>query len=157
MTGSSDLLLCETVLDDISPEYFELLAERLREAGATSVEFVPAFNAAGRPGYLARAICPVECREQVSEAFILHSTAQAVRIVPCQEIRAGLEIRSVTTRWGEARLHLKLWQGIVIDARPLYEDAAALARESEAPLSVVTGEITRLGEAYVGRRLANDV
>lgn len=151
-TGSSKQYLLEVMLDDLSPEYFELLTERLQEAGASSVEQLPAISSADRPGYLVRAVAPAECRDLVGEAFIIHSTAEHVRIMPFSELRAATDFRSVTTRWGEARLRLKIWRGIVIDARPVYADVAQLAREAEAPLQVVIGEATRLGEVFIGQR-----
>lgn len=155
LEGPSELLL-EATIDDLSPEFYGLLAERLLEAGATEVDQLAALTPDGRQGVVVRAAVPVENRETVEDAFMLHSTAMTVRAMPLDRISAGVAYRTVTTRWGEARLRLKIWRGSVLEASPVYEDAAEIARSSGAPLRLVYGEAIRLGEVFVGQRIEPD-
>lgn len=155
LDGPRELLL-EATLHDLNPEFFNLLAERLLEAGATEVDQLPALTPDGRQGLVVRAAVPFEGREDVEDAFMLHSTATTVRAMPLDRISAGVAYRTVTTRWGEARLRLKIWRGSVLEANPVYEDAAEIARSSGAPLRLIYGEATRLGEVFVGQKIEPD-
>lgn len=155
LDGPSELLL-EATIDDLSPEFFGLLMERLFEAGATEVDQLPALTSDGRQGVVVRAAVPVESRVEVEDAFMLHSTAMTVRAMPLDRVSAGVAYRTVTTRWGEARLRLKIWRGSVLQASPVYDDAAEIARSSGAPLSLIYGEATRLGEVFIGQRVEPD-
>lgn len=150
--GPSELLL-EAAIDDLSSGYFELLVERLREAGAIDVQRVPYTSLAGRSGTLVRALIPVQARAGAEEIFMLHTTATQVVALPADRVEARVELRPVTTRWGDVRLQLKIWRGQVIEAKPLHDDTAAVARDAGAPYGLVHGEAMRLGEVFVGQKL----
>lgn len=154
-TGPAELIL-ETTIDDMNPEFYELLVERLYEAGAVEVVQTPAATHAGRQGVNVSAVVPSGSREEVEEAFIVNSTAVSIRSTPVDRTAADQAEVTVATRWGEVRLNLKIWRGQVLEASPNIDDCLEVARQSSAPLRLVHGEAVRLGDVFVGQRMAGD-
>jgi uncharacterized protein (TIGR00299 family) protein len=145
-------LLLETNLDDLNPQFYELLVERLFAEGALDVWLTPIQMKKGRPGTTVSALCPAARRQAIERALIENSSTLGVRSVPVERTKAARRMETVTTRWGEVRLKLRGWRGRVIDVAPEYDDCLAIARRHEVPIREVWNEAHRLGESHVGRR-----
>ena len=150
--GPSELLL-ETNIDDMNPEFYEPLIELLFAAGALDVYLTPIIMKRGRPATKVSVICASELRPEVERILIEHSSTLGVRALPINRTKAGRRIERVVTRWGDVRVKLKIWHGRVLDASPEYADCLAITRETGMPIRHVYGEVTRIAEAYVGRRM----
>jgi uncharacterized protein (TIGR00299 family) protein len=148
----SDELLLETNIDDMNPEHYELLIERLFEAGALDAFLTPIVMKRGRPATKVSAIVAMADRGSVEQALMENSTTFGVRVLPIERTKAGRDWESVATRWGDVRVKLKIWRGRVIDVAPEYADCASVARDSGAPLRLIYGEAVRFAERFVGQR-----
>ncbi len=145
-------LLLETNIDDMNPEYYELLIERLFESGALDVFLTPIVMKRGRPATRVSTIVAAVDRRRVEQTLIENSTTFGIRALPIERTKAGRDWETVTTRWGDVRLKLKIWRGRVQEAAPEYADCVAIARASGAPLRLIYGEAQRIGEVFVGQR-----
>jgi uncharacterized protein (TIGR00299 family) protein len=148
--------LLETNIDDMNPQFFSPLVERLFTAGALDVWLSPATMKKGRPGTVVSAIVPANRRDLVERTLILESTTLGVRATPIARTRAPRRFLTVATRWGDVRLKLRGWEGRVIGAMPEYEDCLRLSREHDALIREIWAEANRLGEVYVGQRWQDD-
>ena len=144
--------LLETNIDDMNPQFFAPLTERLFAAGALDVWLSPATMKKGRPATIVSAIVPADRREAVERALIVESTTLGVRATSISRTRAARRVQTVVTRWGDVRLKLRGWEGRVIGAAPEYDDCLRLSVESGAPIREVWAEANRLGEVFVGQR-----
>ncbi len=147
---ASELLL-ETNIDDMNPEYYELLIERLFEAGALDVFLTPIVMKRGRPATKVSAIVTETDRERVEQTMIENSTTFGIRRLAIERTKAGRDWETVATRWGDVRLKLKIWRGRVQEAVPEYADCLTVARDSGAPLRLIYGEAQRMGDVFVGQ------
>jgi uncharacterized protein (TIGR00299 family) protein len=147
-------LLLETNIDDMNPQFYEPLSERLFAAGALDVWLTHATMKKGRPATVVSAIVPVDRREEVERVFFVESTTIGVRAMPVSRTRAPRRFETVTTRWGEVRLKLRGWEGRVTGAMPEYDDCLRLSRASGAPIREIWAEANRLGEVFAGQRWA---
>jgi uncharacterized protein (TIGR00299 family) protein len=147
-------LLLETNIDDMNPQFYEPLSERLFAAGALDVWLTPATMKKGRPATVVSAIVPVDRRDEVERVFFVESTTIGVRAMPVSRTRAPRRFETVTTRWGDVRLKLRGWQGRVIGATPEYDDCLRWSRASGAPIREIWAEANRLGEVFAGQRWA---
>ena len=146
-------LVLETNLDDMNPQFFELLSERLFAAGAVDVWLTPVTMKKGRPAAIVSALSPAHRRRALEDVLIENSTTLGVRATRVDRVKAARVFETATTRWGEVRLKLRIWNGRVLDAAPEYDDCLALARAHAVPLREVWNEAHRQGEVHVGRRL----
>lgn len=149
-SGSEFLL--ETNIDDMNPQFFAPLAERLFAAGALDVWLTPVIMKKGRPGTVVSAIAAADQRDEVERTLFLESTTLGVRTTTIARTRAPRRFVSVTTRWGDVQLKLRGWEGRVTAAMPEYDDCLRLGRESGASIRDIWGEANRLGEVYIGQR-----
>lgn len=150
--GGDDLVL-ETNIDDMSPQGFELLVERLFDAGALDVWLTPATMKKGRPATVVGVLCAADRRPAIEHALVVNSTTLGVRATRVERTKAARRIETVVTRWGDVRVKLRGWQGRVIDVAPEYDDCARIARAADVPLRDVWNEAHRLAEVYVGQRM----
>ena len=151
VTESEEFLL-ETNIDDMNPQFFEPLSERLFAAGALDVWLTPVTMKKGRPATVVSAIVPAERRANVERVLFLESTTIGVRATPVSRTRAPRRFETITTRWGDVRLKLRGWEGRVIGAMPEYDDCLRLSRESNASIREIWAEAHRLGEVFTGQR-----
>jgi uncharacterized protein (TIGR00299 family) protein len=144
-------LLLETNIDDMNPQFFEPLSDRLFAAGARDVWLTPVMMKKGRPAIVVSAIVPANRRDQIERVFLLESTTLGVRATSIERTRAPRRFATVATRWGDVRLKLKGWDGRVVGVRPEYEDCLRLSRESGAAIGEIWAEANRLGEVFIGQ------
>ena len=132
-TPQSEELLLETNIDDMNPQFYEPLTERLFAAGALDVWLTPVTMKKGRPATVVSAIVPADRRDEVERTLFLESTTIGVRATPVSRTRAPRRFETVTTRWGDVRLKLRAWDGRVLGAMPEYDDCLRLESRQRRP------------------------
>jgi uncharacterized protein (DUF111 family) len=91
----------ETNLDDLVPEHFEFLMERLFEAGALDVSLQPIQMKKNRPGMLVRVLARPADKHAVANRLFADSTAIGVRVYEVD--RVVLRARSAASRRATGR------------------------------------------------------
>lgn len=134
-TDAVTLLECN--VDDMSAEVFPYVIERLLEHGALDAWTTPVTMKKGRPATVLSVLTRAGEEERLAGILLRETTTLGVRYVPWRRFKAGREVRTVGTQWGDVRVKLKLLDGAVADAAPEYEDCARLAREHDVPLRAV--------------------
>jgi uncharacterized protein (TIGR00299 family) protein len=150
--GHDEEFLLETNIDDMNPQFFAPLSDRLFAAGALDVWLTPVTMKKGRPATVVSAIVPANRKSEVERTLILESTTLGVRASPISRAKALRRLVPVATRWGEVRLKLRGWEGRVIGATPEYDDCLRLSEARAVPIREVWSEANRLGEVFVGQR-----
>lgn len=148
-------LLVETNIDDMNPQFFAPLMDRLFAAGALDVWLTPVTMKKGRPATVVSAIVPANRRADIERTLILETTTLGVRVSPLERTKADRAFASVATRLGDVRLKLRGWDGRVIGAMPEYDDCLRLSDARGIPIREVWAEANRLGEVYIGQRWQN--
>ena len=69
----------ECDIDDASPEVLAYAADRLREAGAREVHWLPLYCKKGRPGWQLQVICTHEDIERLQTIIFLETTTNGIR------------------------------------------------------------------------------
>lgn len=153
--GESGDVLIETNIDDMNPQFYEVLVERLFDAGAVDVWLTPVQMKKGRPGTVVSAIVPAARADTAEAAIFANSPTLGVRRTAITRTRAARGSVTVTTRWGDVRLKLRGIDGRVSTAIPEYEDVALISRTGDVPVNSVWSEAYRLGEVFLGQRWTN--
>jgi uncharacterized protein (TIGR00299 family) protein len=155
-TPSGGELLLETNIDDMNPQFLELLVERLFEADALDVWLTPIQMKKNRPATMVSVLCASSKRQELEDVLIRNSSTLGVRATAIDRTKAPRRIETVVTKWGDVRVKLRGWHGRVIDAVPEYDDCARIARDHDIPIRDIWNEAHRIAEPYVGRRIAAD-
>jgi pyridinium-3,5-bisthiocarboxylic acid mononucleotide nickel chelatase len=142
--------VCETVtvleanLDDLNPQVFGYVLDRLFEEGALDAFAVPIQMKKNRPGTLLTVLCGAQRAAKLTEIIFQETTTLGVR--RREEARQCLARRweNVRTQWGEVRIKIASMNGSVTNFSPEYEDCRKIATEQHVPLKWVMQEATRL-------------
>jgi uncharacterized protein (TIGR00299 family) protein len=149
---SAGLVVLETNIDDMNPQFTGLLMERLFAGGALDVWTTAIGMKKSRPATMVSALAPIGKRDELVSIMIENSSTLGVRWHRVERDAAWRRIESVETRWGPVRIKLRGWQGRVIDAVPEFDDCSSIALEHDLAVRDVWNEAHRYGEVFVGRR-----
>jgi uncharacterized protein (TIGR00299 family) protein len=151
-TKSETVSVLEANLDDLNPQVFGYVMDRLLEEGALDVFGMPVQMKKNRPGTLLTVLCKPEDTEKLAQLIFSETTTLGVR--RREESRQTLARRweNVRTEWGEVRIKIASMNGTVTNYAPEYEDCRRIAAEHHVPLKTVMQEAAR---AYTGRTSEN--
>jgi pyridinium-3,5-bisthiocarboxylic acid mononucleotide nickel chelatase len=148
-TATEIVVVLEANLDDLNPQVFGYVVDRLLEEGALDVFSMPVQMKKNRPGSLLTVLCKPEDAARMSQLIFAETTTLGVR--RRDEVREVLSRRweNVRTPWGEVRIKIGSMNGAVTNYAPEYEDCRRIAAEHRVPLKTVMQEATRifLGES----------
>jgi uncharacterized protein (TIGR00299 family) protein len=131
------VVLLETNIDDMNPEFFGHVMERLFGAGALDVYMTPIFMKKNRPATMLSVIVRKE-REAELAALLLNETSTfGLRVQPFARYEAERLIQTVETPFGPVPVKLKILDGNVIAASPEYEVCSRLARQHNVSIMSV--------------------
>jgi hypothetical protein len=142
-TNSETIAVLEANLDDLNPQVFGYVMDRLLEEGALDVFAMPVQMKKNRPGTLLTVLCKPEGAEKLTQLIFSETTTLGVR--RREESRQTLARRweSVRTAWGEVRIKIASMNGTVTNYAPEYEDCRRIAAEHHVPLKTVMQEAAR--------------
>ena len=143
------VVLLETNIDDMNPQFYAPLLDRLFAAGALDAWLTPIIMKKGRPAITVSALAAPGRADDLAALLIEQTTTLGVRTTPFDRLKAGRSFATVATPWGPARVKVKHWRGRAIAANPEYDDCAALAASSGLPIAAIHAEVVRLGQALI--------
>lgn len=132
-----DVVLLETNLDDMNPEWYDHVMDSLFDAGALDVFLLPFQGKKNRPGVLLSVLCHPCQAEQLSSIVFAETTTLGIRQAVMERRCLERETISVDTAHGQVRVKVARLAGDVVNLSPEYEDCRRLARESGKPLKEV--------------------
>jgi uncharacterized protein (DUF111 family) len=153
MAPAATVLQIEAAIDDMSPEHYDFLMDRLLEAGALEVLFIPAQMKKNRPGTMVRALAEAEAADRVEAALFNHSTTLGVR--RCEVARAVLPRHSVTVPTPFGNLAAKIAERPDGTARvhPEYDQVKRAAEKAGVSLQTVENAVRdALKQRRTGKR-----
>jgi uncharacterized protein (TIGR00299 family) protein len=147
-TASETVTVLEANLDDLNPQVFGYVMDRLLEEGALDVFGMPVQMKKNRPGTLLTVLCRPEDASKLTQLIFTETTTLGVR--RRDEVRQTLARRweNVRTQWGEVRIKIASMNGTVTNYAPEYEDCRRIATEHHVPLKTVMQEASR---EYLGK------
>lgn len=133
----------ETNLDDVQPQTYDLVVDRLFAAGALDVTLTPVIMKRGRPGIVLGALASPEKAQPVARAILLETTALGVRM--SEVARQVLPRRSEVVRIAGADIRIKVGslEGGVVKAAAEYADCRRVAEQTGRPVREIMEEALR--------------
>ncbi len=135
--------MLETSIDDMNPEYFEYVSEKLFQAGALEVYTVPVVMKKSRPGILLNVLTGEENRLTLMDIIFSETSTSGIRINEMKRRALYREIRTVATSYGDIAVKIMYSGGTPVTVSPEYEDCKKAARTHGIPLKEVYDEVRR--------------
>ena len=140
--GADEVCELRCSIDDMTGEGLSFAAERIFEAGALDVAFIPATMKKGRPGIVLEVLAPPEKRNQVVAAVFRHTSTIGLRAGNCRRM-----VMKRREEAGGAAVRVKVSEGFGAVRRKVeHDDLAAFARARNLTLE----EARRVCEAAKG-------
>lgn len=132
-TPKDRVAVLEATIDDMSPEAFGYLTERILAEKARDVYLTPVYMKKGRPGTQITILCDETEAERIGQVLLAESTTLGYRRTVADRVILPRREETVDTPYGRVRVK---WTEV--DGRerraPEYEDCARIAREQSIPL-----------------------
>ncbi len=123
------VVVLECQIDDMNPQIYGVLMDRLVGAGALDVFYAPIQMKKNRPGTLVTIVAPPEHREVLTSLLFTESTTIGVRVTETSRERLDRDVVVVETPFGPVRVKVARRNGAVMNAAPEFDDCARLAAE----------------------------
>lgn len=129
------VMTCE--IDDMNPQIFGALMERLHAAGALEVYYQPVQMKKNRPGTQMTVVSRPEDRRRLADLVFTETTTLGVRYQEMDRECLDRETARLSTPWGEVRVKVGRQNGRVLNAQPEFDDVARLAAAHGVPIKDV--------------------
>jgi uncharacterized protein (TIGR00299 family) protein len=148
---SDQIIVAETNIDDMNPEFFGFVMDRLFEAGALDVVWIPVQMKKNRPGTLLQVLCAPERLSAIVRCLLTETTSLGVRYY--QAGRYLLERDQVTIESSFGRIPVKRIRESRGGVRcvPEYEVCRRIALEKGLPLRTVYEIVSKEASGQEGR------
>ena len=134
---SDTVVVLECEIDDMNPQIFGLLMDKLYAAGALEVFYGAVQMKKNRPGTLMTIVARPQQREPMMEIVFRESTTIGVRYQELVRECLDREMVTVTTPLGPVRFKVARRNGRVLNAQPEFDDLAKLSQERGIPVKDV--------------------
>src|SRR5215510_14314234 len=131
------MLVLETNIDDLNPEFYEHVMECLFAAGARDVFLAPIQMKKNRPGVLLWVLGEIADRDKLSAILFAETSTLGIRSSVVTRVALRRESKEVVTPYGSVRVKLAYGPDGRVNVAPEYEDCKRLAREKDVPLKLV--------------------
>jgi uncharacterized protein (TIGR00299 family) protein len=142
-TARETITVLEANLDDLNPQVFGYVLDRLLEEGAQDAFALPVQMKKNRPGTLLTVLCKPEDADKLTHLIFTETSTLGVRRRDEQRQTLARRWVSVTTQWGDVRMKIASMNGTVTNYAPEYEDCRRIAAERHVPLKIVMQEATQ--------------
>jgi len=137
------MLVIETNIDDMNPQHFDHVMERLFTAGARDVFLTPTQMKKNRPATLLTAICEIPLRDRLAAIVLQETSSIGLRYYPVNRILLRREVKRVKTRYGEVRVKIVTQPDGTERATPEYDDLKRIATAEDTTLKTIHDEVMR--------------
>jgi uncharacterized protein (TIGR00299 family) protein len=141
-TDEGRITLIETNIDDMNPQIYEYLAEKLLRNGALDVFLTQVIMKKMRPGVKLSVLCREEERDALIDIIFRETTSIGVRYHGMPRITMERKLKKISTRHGKVGMKISR-SGSFRKTTPEYEDCKKIAEESGVPLLEVFEEAKR--------------
>lgn len=135
--------IIETNIDDMNPEFYEYIEEKLFSNGALDVYKTAIIMKKGRPAIKLSVLVSADKEEEVLKIIFKETTSIGVRKYKVEKIMLDRDFSKKKTVYGEVTLKNSYYKGELIKSKPEYEECKIIAKENRIPLKQVYEEIYR--------------
>ncbi len=144
--------LIQTNIDDMNPEFYEHIIDRLFDGGALDVFLTSIQMKKIRPATMLSVITDEEKTERVVELIFNETTTLGVRISRIKRRKLSREERKIPTKYGKIEIKIGKLNGIVKNISPSYEECRKIATRLNIPLKKVYQEAKQAASDLLAKK-----
>ena len=145
------LVKLETNIDDMNPQIYGWLYEKLFAAGALDVWTTNILMKKNRPAQTLSVLVDGEHADNCIKIIFEETTTIGIRVMEiARRVEAVRKMAKVQTTWGEVFCKVSAYDGKIVSITPEYEDCKKLAEANDIPFKAVWQEALTKQEARLG-------
>jgi len=118
-----DIVVISAHIDDMNPQFYEPVVDRLFKSGALDVTLTPIIMKKGRPAILMTIICTKEHRDMMTSLVLSDTTSIGLRFHEERRVKYDRRVETLQTQYGEIRVKIaENTDGVIMNIHPEYED-----------------------------------
>lgn len=137
-------LLLECNIDDMNPEFYEYVSEKLFAAGASDVFLTAALMKKGRPATILNVICESGNEDILKNIIFTETTSVGIRTIPFKKDTLVRKFETVATPYGPVTVKRSYYRDKEVSCKPEYEDCKKIASAGSIPVKEVYNTIISL-------------
>ncbi len=137
----AQMLVIEANIDDLNPQIYEYVMEKLLALGARDVWMTPIIMKKSRPATMLSVLAEGTLLESIAACLFAETSTIGIRHYPVQRQIAGRVTKRITTPWGEASVKVSSYQNKICNIAPEFEDCRKLAEEHNIPLKQIQQQV----------------
>ncbi len=134
---TKEACLMECNIDDMNPELYEGVVERLFEKGALDVYLTPIIMKKSRPAVKISILCDADHRRGLEEVLWLQTSTFGLRVNKISKLILRRDVSTVKTKYGDLCVKNAYLRGERIKWKLEYEDAKRLAQEKGVSIKAI--------------------
>ncbi|HCL89821.1 MAG TPA: nickel pincer cofactor biosynthesis protein LarC [Candidatus Atribacteria bacterium] len=142
---SDEAVLIDTNIDDMNPEFYDYIMEKLFSQGALDVFLTPIQMKKNRPAHMFSIVVYEQNLKEILEVLFSESTTLGVRIREIKRLRLAQQNFIAETKYGKIRVKVGIFKGEIKNVAPEYEDCKKMAKQHKIPLKEVYEEAKKIG------------
>jgi pyridinium-3,5-bisthiocarboxylic acid mononucleotide nickel chelatase len=139
-----DALKLECNIDDMNPEFFDYISEKLFRSGASDVFLSNIIMKKGRPGIVLSVICENEFADAVKAIIFTESTSLGIRTFPFKKDTLTRKFETIPSLYGDITVKRSFYKGEEVSCKPEYDECKRIAAETGVPLKEVYNNLIHL-------------
>ncbi|MDQ7096486.1 nickel pincer cofactor biosynthesis protein LarC [Desulfosporosinus sp. PR] len=138
--------ILETNIDDMNPELYGYVEEKLFAQGALDVFKTAITMKKGRAATKLSVLVNEEKEKSVLDIIFRETTSIGVRKYQVEKIMLPRDFEKVSTQYGDVTIKNAYYQGEKVKYKPEYEDCRRIALEKNIPITRVYQEVSKMME-----------
>jgi len=128
------ITVIETDIDDMNPQIFEYVMEKLYKAGALDVYLTHVMMKKARPGVKLTVLCNEEKNDDLMDIILRETSTIGLRFYKAGRRVLQREIKKTDTEFGKIRVKVSKLGNDIFKVTPEYEDCKRIAKKLNIPL-----------------------
>jgi uncharacterized protein (DUF111 family) len=137
------MLLVQANIDDMNPELCSYISDRLFDAGANDVYWIPIIMKKGRPGIMLNVLVDDRQLSHIEEVIFRETTTIGLRYLRATCHRLARAFEQVSTPWGAINVKIGYHRGEMVQFAPEFKECEQAAKSYSVPLKQVYDEVKR--------------
>lgn len=129
--------ILETNIDDMNPELYGYVEEKLFDAGALDVYKSSIFMKKGRPGIKLSVLINEKIEKYILDIIFEETTSIGVRKYKVEKIMLNREFSKVETEYGVITIKKSYYNGNLVKYKPEYEECRTIAKEQNISIDKI--------------------
>ncbi|SNS94791.1 hypothetical protein SAMN05446037_102911 [Anaerovirgula multivorans] len=136
--------MIECNIDDMNPELYQYVMNKLLEKGAMDVYLTPITMKKSRPAMKFSVLCSHELADSLTNILFQETTTLGIRSYDVDKAMMGRKIVNIDSPYGSVRIKLALLNGEIVKWKPEYEDCKVIAENHNIPIYQVYHTVQQL-------------